>query len=170
MFKFYLLTSIFLKCFTGFPEGVKAVDGFEAKRFLGTWYEIARLDHRFERGLENSSATYLPRDDGGINVINKGWSHEQHQWKEDDNKAYFIDPPSVGRLKMSFLGPVYAGYNIIELDKKNYSYSVVSGPNKSYLWILSRTKQLPKPLLNNLIDKAKQQGFTTNKLIYVNQN
>jgi apolipoprotein D and lipocalin family protein len=170
MFKFYLLTSILLKFFTGLPEGVKAVDGFEAKRFLGTWYEIARLDHRFERGLEKSSATYLPGEDGGISVINKGWSHEKHQWKEVDGKAFLIAPRNVGRLKMSFGDPIYAGYNIIELDKKDYSYSVISGPNKSYLWILSRTKQLPQPVLNNLIDKVKQQGFITNKLIYVDQN
>jgi apolipoprotein D and lipocalin family protein len=170
MYKFYLLTSVILKSCTAIPEGVKAVDGFEVNRFLGTWYEIARLDHRFERGLENISATYTQRKDGGLDVVNKGWNQEKHRWKEADGKAYFVDQPNKGRLKVSFLGPLYGGYNIIELDKKNYSYSVVTGPDKSYLWILSRTKQLPEPVLNKLINQVKKQGFTTNELIYVKQN
>jgi apolipoprotein D and lipocalin family protein len=170
MYKIYLLTGVLLKSCAGIPENATVVDNFEAKRFLGTWYEIARLDHRFERGLENISATYTPRDDGGINLINKGWSSRKQEWKEADSKAYFVENPSVGKLKVSSLGPLHGGYNIIDLDKKNYAYTVVAGADKSYLWILSRTKHLPKPVLNQLINHVKQKGFTTEKLIYVNQN
>ncbi|NOT12574.1 MAG: hypothetical protein HOP23_12190 [Methylococcaceae bacterium] len=118
MYKYYLLTSVLLKSCTGIPEGVKPVDGFDAKRFQGTWYQIARLDHRFERGLQKISATYTPRADGGINVVNKGWNQEKHRWKEGDAKPYFINQLSQGRLKDSFFGPLYGGYNIIDLDKK----------------------------------------------------
>lgn len=160
---------IFLTGCTGIPEGISAIDGFEVKRYLGTWYEIARLDHRFERGLNNISATYTLRDDGGINVINKGWDQQKNKWKQAEGKAYFIDQPDQGRLKVSFFGPFYGAYNIIALDKKDYAYSMICGPDKSYFWILSRTRRLPKEILEALIEKAKQQGFATDKLIFVRQ-
>ncbi|MFZ2168279.1 MAG: lipocalin family protein, partial [Methylococcaceae bacterium] len=136
----------------------------------GTWYEIARLDHRFERGLNNISATYSLRNDGGINVLNKGWNQEKGVWKQAEGKAYFIDKPDKGRLKVSFFGPFYGGYNIIALDKENYAYSMITGPDKSYFWILSRSKQLPKVTLETLIETAKQQGFATDKLIFVSHD
>jgi len=170
MYKFYLLMIILLGSCTGIPDDLRAVDGFEVNRYLGTWYEIARLDHRFEKGLENISATYTMRDDGGINVLNKGWNQQKKQWKQIEGKAYFVDHADKGRLKVSFFGPIYSGYNIIGLDKKDYSYSVVTGYDKSYFWILSRTKQLPKPVLDKLIDQAKKQGFETEKLIFVKQD
>jgi len=162
---FTLLTSC-----TGIPDGVTAIDGFEVNRYLGTWYEIARLDHRFERGLNNISATYSLRNDGGINVLNKGWNQEKGVWEQAVGKAYFIDKPDKGRLKVSFFGPFYGGYNIIALDKENYAYSMITGPDKSYFWILSRSKQLPKVTLERLIETAKQQGFATDKLIFVRQD
>ncbi|MEY3786754.1 MAG: hypothetical protein RLZ75_961 [Pseudomonadota bacterium] len=155
---------------TGIPEGINAVDGFEVNRYLGTWYEIARLDHRFERGLNKISATYSLRPDGGVKVINKGWNEAKGKWEEAEGKAYFIDQPDQGRLKVSFFGPFYGGYNIFDLDKKDYSYAMISGPDKSYFWILSRTKQLPKATLESLIQEAKLAGFETDKLIFVNQD
>jgi apolipoprotein D and lipocalin family protein len=155
---------------TGIPEGIKAVDGFEVNRYLGTWYEIARLDHRFERGLNKISATYSLRPDGGVKVINKGWNEAKGKWEDAEGKAYFIDQPDQGRLKVSFFGPFYGGYNIFDLDKKDYGYAMISGPDKSYFWILSRTKQLPKATLESLIQEAKLAGFETDKLIFVNQD
>jgi apolipoprotein D and lipocalin family protein len=155
---------------TGIHEGINAVDGFEVNRYLGTWYEIARLDHRFERGLNKISATYSLRPDGGVKVINKGWNEAKGKWEEAEGKAYFIDQPDQGRLKVSFFGPFYGGYNIFDLDKKDYSYAMISGPDKSYFWILSRTKQLPKATLESLIQEAKLAGFETDKLIFVNQD
>ncbi|MCK9621010.1 MAG: lipocalin family protein [Methylobacter sp.] len=159
---FTLLTSC-----TGIPEGITAVDGFDVNRYLGTWYEIARLDHRFERGLENISATYTLREDGGIDVLNKGWDVKAGKWQEAQGKAYFVEQPDKGRLKVSFFGPFYGGYNIIDLDKKDYAYSMVTGPDRSYLWILSRTRQLPEATLQALLERAKALGFATDQLIFV---
>ena len=164
---FLLIITLLTGC-TGIPEGITVVDGFEINRYLGTWYEIARLDHRFERGLENISATYTLRDDGGVDVLNKGWDTKAGEWHEAQGKAYFVGQPDKGRLKVSFFGPFYGGYNIIELDKKDYAYSMVSGPDRSYLWILSRTKHLPETTLQALIGRAKALGFATDKLIFAN--
>jgi apolipoprotein D and lipocalin family protein len=154
---------------TGIPKGIDAVNGFDVKRYLGTWHEIARLDHRFERGLDNISATYRLRDDGGIDVLNKGRNTESGEWDQVEGKAYFIDKQDVGRLKVSFFGPFYGGYNIIALDKQNYAYAMIAGPNKDYLWILSRAPILPQPTLQRLIEQARAQGFATDKLIFVKQ-
>ena len=164
-----LIAALFSGC-TGIPDGVTAINGFELSRYLGTWYEVARLDHRFERGLDNISATYSLSGDGSVTVLNKGWNQADGKWELAEGKAYFVEQPDKGRLKVSFFGPFYGGYNIIDLDKKDYAYSMVTGPNKSYLWILSRTRQLPKATLEALIDKAKQLGFATDKLIFVNQD
>jgi apolipoprotein D and lipocalin family protein len=162
---FILIITLLTAC-TGIPEGITAVDGFDVNRYLGTWYEIARLDHRFERGLENISATYTLREDGGIDVLNKGWDVKTGEWHEAHGKAYVVEQPDKGRLKVSFFGPFYGGYNIIELDKKDYAYSMVAGPDRSYFWILSRTKQLPEATLRTLIDHAKALGFATDQLIF----
>jgi len=170
LFVLFSLITVLLSGCTGIPDGVTAINGFEINRYLGTWYEIARLDHRFERGLNNISATYTLRDDGGVNVLNKGWNQADGEWEQAEGKAYFLEQPDKGRLKVSFFGPFYGGYNIIELDKKDYAYSMVTGPDKSYLWILSRTRQLPKATLQALIEKAKQLGFATDKVIFVNQD
>lgn len=161
-----LIVTLLIGC-TGIPEGITAVQGFEINRYLGTWYEVARLDHRFERGLENISATYALRDDGGVDVLNKGWDVKAEEWREAQGKAYFVEQPDKGRLKVSFFGPFYGGYNIIDLDKKDYAYSMVTGPDRSYFWILSRTKQLPEATLQKLIELAKTLGFATEKLIFV---
>jgi apolipoprotein D and lipocalin family protein len=161
-----LVTLLIVSC-TGIPKGIEAVDGFDLTRYMGTWYEIARLDHRFERGLENISATYTLREDGGIDILNKGRNREDGDWEKAEGKAYFIREPTKGRLKVSFLGPFYSSYNIIALDKDHYSYAMVTGPNKSYLWILSRTRQMPKEIYDRLIAQAKSHGFETDKLILV---
>lgn len=163
----YIVIFTLLTSCTGIPEGITAVDDFDVNRYLGTWYEIARLDHRFERGLENISATYTLREDGGVDVRNKGWDIKSGEWQEAQGKAYFVEQPDKGRLKVSFFGPFYGGYNIIDLDKKDYAYSMVTGPDRSYLWILSRTKQLPEATLQALIERAKTLGFATDKLIFV---
>ena len=169
VFSIALISAILSGC-TGIPNGVKAIDGFEINRYLGTWYEVARLDHRFERGLTKISATYTLRTDGGVKVINKGWNQADGKWEQAEGKAYFVGQPGNGRLKVSFFGPFYGGYNIIALDKKDYAYSMVTGPDRSYFWILSRTPQLPKETLEALIENAKQLGFATDKLIFVNQD
>lgn len=162
----FVLLSFLLTGCTGIPQGIHPVEGFDAQRYLGTWYEIARLDHRFERGLSRISATYSMRDDGGLKVLNKGWNAADGQWEQAEGKAYFIGPATVGSLKVSFFGPFYGGYNIFELDK-DYGYAMVTGPDKSYFWLLARSKQLPKATLDSLLEKAKQLGFATDQLIFV---
>jgi apolipoprotein D and lipocalin family protein len=149
------------------PEGVEPVTGFELDRYLGKWYEIARLDHSFERGLIKVTADYSLRDDGGIKVVNRGFNPVKNTWEEAIGKAYFIDSPDIGQLKVSFFGPFYGGYNILALDKKFYQYALVSGPDRSYLWILARSSELDPSTVNQLVDKARQFGFPVENLIYV---
>jgi len=163
------LLLLFLNGCTGVPAGVTTVDGFDLQRYLGRWYEIARLDHRFERGMSHVTANYSLLPDGGVQVVNRGFDMDKQDWKEAEGKAYPVGDPTIGQLKVSFFGPFYGGYNIIELDSKNYSYSLVSGPNLSYLWILSRTPKLPQAVLDQLVKKAQVLGFDTDDLIYVDQ-
>ena len=167
MRRLFLLTCLFISGCVGIPDNITAVDGFEVKRYLGTWYEIARLDHSFERGLSNVTATYNLRDDGGIDVLNKGFDENTGKWKRAKGKAYFVSGSHIGRLKVSFFGPFYGGYNIIALDKKNYSYSLICSSNRSYLWILARDKELEQNILGYLIELSKGLGFETDKLIFV---
>ena len=152
---------------TGVPEGVDTIKGFELDRYLGTWYEIARLDHPFERGLSNITANYSLRDDGGVKVVNRGYSVEKQEWDEAEGKAYFTGDENVGELKVSFFGPFYGGYNVIELDKEGYQYSMVAGPDRSYLWILSRTPDLDDAILERLLARASELGFPLAELIMV---
>jgi apolipoprotein D and lipocalin family protein len=162
-----LLLALSLAGCTGIPEGVEPVRGFDLQRYLGTWYEIARLDHPFERGLSNVSANYTLRDDGGVRVLNRGFDAAEGEWKEVEGKAYFVEEPDVGRLKVSFFGPFYASYNVIALDKEGYRHALVSGPNTDYLWILAREPTLPPEVQEALIAQAKAAGFPTNDLIVV---
>ena len=164
-----LILLTFLTGCTGIPKGVTAINDFEVNRYLGQWYEIARLDHRFERGLSKIKAEYSLQTDGGIKVVNSGYNAETGAMESAEGKAYFINKPNVGRLKVSFFGPFYGGYNIIALDKNNYSYAMVAGPDFEYLWILSRTPKIGKETLDTLIAKAHSLGFATDKLIYTDQ-
>lgn len=171
---FIILFSMLITSCMGVPDNVKVVDNIDANQYLGTWYEIARLDHSFERDLINVTANYSLRDDGGIKVINRGYNPKKNKWEQAEGKAYFVDARHAdgtynGKLKVSFFGPFYGAYNIIELDKPYYNYVMLCGPDKSYFWILSRSPQLPYPIKQHLISKAKELGFETEKLIYVPQ-
>jgi apolipoprotein D and lipocalin family protein len=151
---------------TGIPDGVEVVDNFELERYLGTWYEIARLDHRFERGLTNVTANYSMRDDGGVRVLNRGRKADG-EWEETEGKAYFVDRPEIGRLKVSFFGPFYGAYNIMELDTDQYQHAMVAGPNRDYLWILARQPELDAAVLEQLVETARALDFPVDELIYV---
>lgn len=160
-----LIPLIFTGCIS-LPEGTRAVENFQVDRYLGKWYEIARLDHRFEQGLESISATYSLRPDGGIKVINSGYNIESGKLELAEGKAYFTGNKNIGSLKVSFFGPFYGGYHIIDLDQQDYQYAMVTGPNKDYLWILSRTPTLNKLVLKQLVSKAESLGYAVNELIY----
>jgi apolipoprotein D and lipocalin family protein len=151
------------------PDGLQPVTGIDKNRYLGRWYEIARLDHRFERELEAVTATYTLRDDGRIGVANRGFNIEDQEWETVSASAAFLDDPTVGRLKVRFFGIFYGGYNIIELDKDNYQYAMVCGDKRNVLWILARTPTLDKNTQAMLVDKAKAMGFAVNELIWVDQ-
>ncbi|PKM12248.1 MAG: lipocalin [Gammaproteobacteria bacterium HGW-Gammaproteobacteria-3] len=169
MKKLILAVALLFSGCTGIPEGVTAIEGFEVNRYLGKWYEIARLDHRFERGLNRITADYRLRDDGGLDIINSGYNIKTGEREQAEGRAYFTGAANVGRLKVSFWGPFYGGYNIIELDKQNYSYALVTGPDRDYLWILSRIPVLDSTILKKLIDKARALGFATEQLIFTDQ-
>ena len=141
--------------------------GFELDRYLGTWYEIARLDHRFERGLKDVSASYSLREDGGIRVLNRGYDAEEGRWNEVEGRAYPQGDPKVGSLKVSFFGPFYGGYHIIALDRAEYADALVSGPSRDYLWILARQPSLPAARREALLATASEAGFDVDSLIWV---
>jgi apolipoprotein D and lipocalin family protein len=170
MRKILIVLVLFLTGCVGIPENVKPVDNFRLEKYLGEWYEIARLDHSFERGLTRVTANYSLRDDGGVRVLNRGYSQKEKTWKEAEGKAYFVQGTDQGYLKVSFFGPFYGSYVVFELDHENYQYSLVCGPDKSYLWILARNPEIEKDLKDILIAKAAALGFDTNKLIFVDHH
>jgi apolipoprotein D and lipocalin family protein len=160
------MLSLLLSACTGLPEGVEAVSDVDLDRYLGSWYEIARLDHSFERGLSRVTADYSRREDGGIKVVNRGFNVETAEWQEAEGRAYPVGDPTEGVLKVSFFGPFYGGYNIIALDRTGYQYAMVAGPNRSYLWILARTSRLEENTLTRLLEQAQSLGFAVDELIY----
>ncbi|CAM3628391.1 TPA: lipocalin family protein [Klebsiella variicola] len=150
------------------PKGVQPISGFDASRYLGKWYEVARLENRFERGLEQVTATYGTRSDGGISVVNRGYDPVKKRWNESDGKAYFTGAPTTAALKVSFFGPLYGGYNVIRLDD-DYQYALVSGPNRDYLWILSRTPTIPAAVKQDYLNTARELGFDVDRLVWIRQ-
>lgn len=175
MKKLSIASFLFLIGCVGIPDNVKPVDNFKIKKYLGKWYEIARLDHSFERGLTHVTAEYSLRDDGGVRVLNRGYSAEKGTWKEAEGKAYFVKGPDLGYLKVSFFGPFYGSYIVFALnedndnDEEDYRYALVCGSDKSYLWILARSPTLEEDITRSLLQKAAASGFDTGKLIFVDQ-
>jgi apolipoprotein D and lipocalin family protein len=161
-----LITLVALQGCLGIPKNVEPVENFELDRYLGTWYEVA-MDHSFERGMSSVTANYALREDGGVRVINRGFKDTDQVWDEAEGKAFFIDGTDTGRLKVSFFGPFYGSYNIIALDQEDYAWSLVAGPNSSYLWILSRTPEMDPSVYADLVGRAEAAGFAVNELIRV---
>ena len=167
---FLILCAALLAGCVAVPDGIQPVSGFQAERYLGTWYEIARLDHGFERGMSRVTAEYRQRDDGGIAVVNRGYLADSKTWKQADGKAYFVQSPDIGYLKVSFFGPFYGSYVVFELDEKDYRHALVAGPDRSYLWLLARSPTLDAATRERLVARAKAAGFDTSKLIFVDQS
>jgi len=164
---FIIVLALLLSGCLGMPKGVEPVSGFQLNNYLGTWYEVVRLDHSFERGLKNVTADYSLREDGGVRVINRGFSTEKQEWKEAEGKAYFVNDNNQGYLKVSFFGPFYGSYIVFELDKTNYQYAFISGPNNDYLWLLSRTPNVSQEIIDKFVSMSEERGFDTNQLIFV---
>lgn len=162
-----LLGSCFsLQSCTGVPDGVTPVTPFELKRYLGEWHEIARLDHRFERGLTEVTANYSLRDDGGVTVINRGFSSEDNEWQQAEGKAYFVGDSNTGALKVSFFGPFYGSYNVAKLSA-DYSLVLVIGPSTDYAWLLARSKTPVKAQCDAYMDFAANLGISAEQWIWL---
>lgn len=155
-------------CSTLPPEGIRPQTGFELARYSGKWYEIARLDHRFERGLSDVTAEYRAQADGSITVINRGYDTAAGRWKQAEGRAQFNGAANLASLKVSFFGPFYGGYHVIALDP-DYRWAMVAGNDRNYLWVLARDRQLAPDLYQRLLQEAAALGFDTSKLIRVSQ-
>jgi apolipoprotein D and lipocalin family protein len=153
----------------GVPKGITPVENFNAQRYLGAWYEIARLEHRYEKGLSNITAHYNMRDDGGIDVLNRGYDAKKGEWRTAEGKAYFVKGPNTGYLKVSFFGPFYDSYVVFGLDEADYQYAYVTSSDRSSLWFLSRTPHVTEKAMERFVKKARDLGFATDELIYVEQ-
>lgn len=155
-------------CAVTVPRGVEPVTGFDAKRYMGTWYELARIDHRFEKGLSRTSAHYSLEEDGTVTVINRGYSEEKNAWKESRGKARFLGKSDIAALKVSFFGPFYGGYNIVSLDD-GYQTALVIGSSFDYFWLLSRTKSIPDWKFRQLLRIAQELGVDMSRVMAVEQ-
>lgn len=159
---------VFSSCRT-VPKGATVYKPFDKSRYLGKWYEIARFDFKFEKNLNNTTAEYSLNEDGTIRVVNRGFNYLKKEWKQAVGKAKFRGDPTEAKLKVSFFGPFYGSYNVIALDDQ-YMYSLVSGKNLKYLWILSREKTIPDKVKQDYLKIAREIGFDTSKLIWVEHN
>ncbi len=167
--KILVLLMFFLVGCASVPEGIEPVSNFEVNKYLGQWYEVARLDHSFERGLDNVTATYSLKEDGSVRVLNRGYNTDDKAWEDAEGKAKFVGPTNIGSLKVSFFGPFYGGYNIFDLDP-DYQYAMIAGGDRGYLWILSRTPTLDPAVRERLLEKAKGLNFPVDKLIFVDHS
>ena len=163
--KLFLFVPLLLIGCIKVPEGATVVERFELERYLGTWYEIARIENSFEKNFTSVTATYALDQDGSVDVLNRGYDAEEGRWKESRGKAKFVDDPSEGALKVSFFGPFYSSYNIIGLDRKGYEWAVVCGYKKSLFWILGRKPEMEPELFNALVEKAESMGFDAGNLV-----
>jgi apolipoprotein D and lipocalin family protein len=164
-----MLVFLLIGC-VGIPDNVHPVANFKPDKYLGKWYEIARLDNSFEKDLTHITAEYSLREDGGLKVLNRGFLPSENAWKEAEGKAYFVNESNEGYLKVSFFGPFYGAYIVFELDHENYQYALISGPDKSYFWLLARQPKIKDEIKKSLIAKAASLGFATDKLIFVNHD
>jgi apolipoprotein D and lipocalin family protein len=145
------------------------VTPFDIARYEGKWYEMARLDHGFERGLSDVNASYRRQPDGTVQVINRGYDNSRREWRQAEGRALFVGDPDRGSLKVSFFWPFYGGYHVVALDQQDYLWSMVVGPDRDYLWILARDKHLPVDVRERLLSQAREIGIDTRKLIWTEQ-
>lgn len=161
----FVTLCVFLGGCFGYPNSVRPINNFDAPKYMGTWYEVARLDHSFERGLSNVSASYR-LEDGIVKIVNKGYSKKQKKWEIASGEAVFANSQDEGYLHVSFFGPFSSTYLVFELGE-SYEYAFVCGPNTDYLWLLSRSPIGNEKIIEHFVESAKQKGFKVDELIYV---
>lgn len=161
---FIILTA--LSSCSSIPKNAKPIENFEVNRYLGTWYEIARFDFRFEKNLDNTVAQYSLDKKGNVNVLNSGYNYIKDEWRSAKGTAKFRGDKSTAALKVSFFGPFYSGYNVIALDT-NYQYALIAGKSLDYLWILSREKTIPEDIKQKYLKVATDVGYDTSNIIWV---
>jgi len=145
---------------------VEPVRGWDIQRYMGRWYEVARIDHSFEKGLERTQAEYTQLPDGTVHVLNRGYDARHRRWKSSEGKARTVHGPDVAALKVSFFGPFYGGYHVAALNP-DYRWALVLGPDTQYCWILAREPKLPPQTLQSIVAKAAELGVDTGALIWV---
>jgi apolipoprotein D and lipocalin family protein len=155
-------------CAVRVPDNVRPVTSFDVKRYAGTWYELARIDHRFEKGLVNTTAQYSLNPDGTVKVVNRGFNPAKNEWKEATGTARFLGDPGTAALKVSFFGPFYGGYNVVHLSD-DYQTALVIGNTRDYFWLLSRQKTMPEAQKQALLAQAARIGVDLNTVIHVPQ-
>lgn len=172
--KVSLMIVVLLSCVasiscSSIPKGAQAVSNFDLQKYLGDWYEIARLDFKYERNLNSTTALYTLNENGTVKVTNRGYNYVTNENQEAIGTAKFRSSDTKkAELKVSFFGPFYAGYNVIAIDS-DYQYALVAGSSTKYLWILSRTKTIPESVKNDYLQKAKSIGYNTEALVWVEQ-
>ena len=153
-------------CGSTIPKNATAVQNFDKSKYLGKWYEIARLDFKYEKGLNNVTAEYSLNDNGTIKVDNKGYDVKKDKWEQSIGKAKFVKKDNVGMLKVSFFGPFYSGYNVLAIDP-DYKYALIAGESLKYMWILSRETSIPENIKLDYLRKAQEIGYDTSELVWV---
>lgn len=168
LLKMVIIMSTLFSC-TTIPKGAVAVKSFDKQKYLGKWYEIARIDFKFERNLNNTTAEYSLNKNGSIRVENRGYNIKKEKWTKAVGKAKFVKEDDIAMLKASFFGPFYAGYNVIAIDP-NYTYALVAGKNLKFLWILSRGTTIPDEIKTQYLKIAEEIGYNTSNLLWVKHN
>ena len=161
---FIALVAVVAGCVSGPKVDNTPVAALDLNRYLGEWYEIARFDHSFERGVEKAKANYTLNEDGTIKVVNSGIKDGKP--KTAIGKGKRTDTPAL--LRVSFFGPFYADYRVMMIDE-GYTFALVGSGSADYLWMLSRTRDLPDSTKSELLSEAKRRGYDTDKLIWVKQ-
>lgn len=160
------IAAVLYSCASTIPDKAVAVTNFDKAKYLGKWYEIARLDYKWEKDLNNVTAEYSLNDNGTIKVDNKGYDVKKDKWEESIGKAKFVKKDNVGMLKVSFFGPFYSGYNVVAVDK-DYKYALVAGESLKYMWILSRETTIPESVKADFLIKAQEIGYKISDLVWV---
>jgi len=151
------------------PASVQPVGNFDISRYMGRWYEVARIDQRFEKGLVRTRAEYSLAPNGSVQVVNRGFDPRRNRWEEARGKAQVVGSSEEAALKVSFFGPFYAGYNVVALDE-HYRWAMVVGSSLDYFWILSRTPVLPTGVRQHLLSQAQQIGVNLDRIVWVMQD